>query len=174
MCAGVKDVISLPFRTDYRGELYVHSSGRFTYLGIPDFSDRPMPVFHEFNAQMEKIDLIEQEARFIGFPELGIRVCLKEEDRQPLWAVREYNFLAQVYRHYHKHPDIPFFETNAIIGTIELVDVRHHTDSPWAEAGKFQWVYRHPRLFDQPLAKTTGGDGIWELDVADSSGDRAP
>lgn len=157
------------YKTDFRGTLYIHSAGRLSIDGMPDFSEMPVPVIHEFNEQMNRIESMASHNRFINIPEQGIRIVLKDENSQDQRTIREYNFLARVYNFYRKHPDEVFFHSNAIVGKVELAEITHHADSPWAKEEHFHWVLRKPKLFETPIkgVREPGSRGIWQYDIPD-------
>ena len=170
VCAGVQDVLNMPFKTDYRGTLYIYSSGRFAYKGMPDFSGLPVPVIHEFNRNMSEIEEIARGSKYIDIPEQGVRITLKNEEKQDPRTKREYDFLARVYRFYRQHPDEPFFITDALVGRVDLVGITHHADSPWAKSEHFHWVLQNPRLFRTPISgvRDQGMRSIWSADIAEN------
>ena len=53
--------------------------------------------------------------------------------------------------------NIPYFEdmpSNAIIGYVDLVDIKEETDSLWdAGEGQLKWVLDNAYLFDEPMAE---------------------
>lgn len=153
----------MPFKTDYRGTLYIHSSGRFSYTGMPDFSGLPVPVIHEFNQQMTAIEELTRKSRYIDIPDRGVRIVLKDEDSQDRRVIREYNFLAQVYAFYRKYPSEPYFRSQAIVGKVELADISHTSASPWAKDEHFHWILRSPKIFDRSITglKESAREGIW-------------
>ncbi len=162
VCAGIKDVDNRGFGTDYRGTLYIHSSGRYALRGMPDLEDHPVPVLHEFNEVLSKIQEMDQTGRYIGIADAGVSVFLKNEDLQPQRVVNEYALLADVYHQYRENPRKPFFQVNAIIGKVELVDVVKDSRSTWAEAGYFHWVFADAHLFAEPITGVrTTRTGLW-------------
>jgi hypothetical protein len=166
VCAGVKDVDNRGFGTDYRGTLYIHSSGRYALRGMPDLGDHPVPVINEFNRVLNQIQEMEREDQFIGIADAGVSVFLKNENRQPASVVNEYALLADVYHQYRKDPDKPFFLVNAIIGRVELVDVVQDSPSAWAEDGYFHWVFRNAHLFAEPIhGVRTTRTGLWTYEL---------
>ncbi len=164
IAAGVQDVFNASTRTDFRGRVYLHANGPYTYAGVPDFGDRPLPVIAEFNHQMNRIEEIEAESQYIRFPEHGIRVEFKHEDRQDPETIREYNFLARIYSHFRRTPETPFFVSDAVIGHAELTDVTHASKSRWAEPGLFHWVFTAATLYAHPITgvRNRQNDLIWQ------------
>lgn len=160
----------MSYKTEFRGTIYVHSSGRYSITGMPDFRGLPVPVIHEFNEQMNNIEELARKAKYINIPEQGVRIVLKKEDRQDARVVREYDFLARVYAYYRRYPDEPFFLSNAIIGRVELDDITHHANSPWAREDYFHWVLKNAKLFRHPIrsVRDPGRRGIWEYELPDA------
>ncbi|TVQ38093.1 MAG: hypothetical protein EA384_10115 [Spirochaetaceae bacterium] len=165
VCYGIKDVENRTWRTDYRGTLYIHSAGRISFRGMPDFSRFPMPVMREFDTIMSQIQDIEQQSSYIGFVENGVTVMLQREEKQPISVINEYALLSDVYNHYRSEDQDPFFHAGAIIGSVELSDIVNNSDSAWAEEGKFHWVLSNPVRFKIPLANIPERSGIWKHEL---------
>lgn len=165
VCYGIKDVENRTWRTDYRGPLYIHSAGRLSFRGMPDFSRFPMPVIHEFDDLMSRIAEMEEESRYIGFPEHGISVQLLREEKQSAEVHNEYALLSDVYAHYRSGDEDAFFHARAIIGSVELVDIVTNSKSAWAEEGKFHWVFRNPVRFRIPITGIAEKSGIWKFEI---------
>jgi hypothetical protein len=162
LCAGIADVENRGFATDYRGTLYIHSTGRTSIIGMPDMSEYPVPVIHEFDEILGRINDLDKNAAYISIPDKGVRVALRNEARQPASVLAEYELLSEVYRSYRDDPREPFFLVNALVGTVELVDIVDSSTSPWAEAGYTHWVVRNGVLFDEPILNvTTSRSGLW-------------
>ncbi len=167
VCYGIADVENRGGTTDYRGPLYIHSSGEFSYAGMPDFSRYPMPVIAEFEKFMTEIEQMEMRGRYLGFPQQGVKVYLKDEERASEKEMREYNLLSDVYNFTIQNPNKPFFLTNSIIGKVDLVDIVEDSKSDWAEAGAYHWIFKNPVLLKKVIAKVPGAPGIWEYEAAD-------
>lgn len=54
-----------------------------------------------------------------------------------------------------------FFPVGAIIGTVEIVDCVHHSDSPWFQ-GQYGFVLSDPRPVITPIL-CKGALGFWEV-----------
>jgi hypothetical protein len=161
VCYGIKDVENRTWSTDYRGRLYIHSSGHVSFRGMPDMSRYPVPLIHEFDALMNQIDEIEAQTKFIGIVDNGISVYLKKENRQTDNTVAQYNLLQDVYTHYRSDKQSSFFLANAIIGSVELVDVVADSPSEWAEQGRFQWILKDPQLLREPIQRVREQPGLF-------------
>jgi hypothetical protein len=174
LCAGIADVENRGFTTDYRGTIYIHSTGRRPISGMPDMKDYPVPVIHEFDEILSRIQNLDYDAVYVTIPDKGVRIALRDEERQSEQAVAEYSLLSDVYRAYREDPKQPFFLVNAIIGTVELVDVVDNSESLWAQKGYVHWVVRNATLFDEPIGGVmTSRSGLWkhELDSECKRGD---
>ena len=168
ICAGIADVENRGFAPDYRGPLYIHSTGRYAFRGMPDMSRYPVPVIHEFNDFLAQIQDMDKSGNYISIPDYGVRVSLKNEDAQSERAVAEYALLADVYNEYKKDPTAPFFHVKAIIGRVDLVDVVEGATSPWAEAGYKHWILENPVLFASPITGiATSRTGLWTHEIVD-------
>jgi hypothetical protein len=51
----------------------------------------------------------------------------------------------------------------AIIGSVELVDIVEHSDSPWF-TGKYGWVFQNPKPLKQPIP-CKGKLGLFEVEI---------
>ena len=166
ICSGVKDVENRGFGTDYRGPMYIHSSGRYSLRGMPPLDDYPVPVIHEFNELLSSIQEMDRNNRFIGIADAGVQVVLKNEDAQSERAVNEYALLSDVYRHHRENPRAPFFLVNAIIGRVILLDVKRNAKSKWAEEGYHHWILGDAVLFSEPIAGVrTTRTSLWKYDL---------
>ncbi len=171
VCYGIKDVESRGYDAEHRGRVYIHSAGRVPIRGMPSLDEYPLPVINEFNRLMDEIAQMERKARYIGFRESGISVYLKNERRQPRRARREYALLSDVYQQYQTEDQEPFFLVNAIIGSVEIAEVRTKSDSEWADQEQpFHWVLANPKLLKEPVIEVKGKDGFWEHEIAESGG----
>lgn len=168
ICYGIADVENRGYSTDYRGPLYIHSIGRHAISGMPDLSDYPVAVIHEFDELIQNISEIEQANRYLTIPENGLSVALKDEDRQSNQAVAEYSLLTDVYESHRADPRKPFFHVQAIIGRVELVDVVKDSDSRWARSGSYHWVFENPVIAAQPMLHvSTSRTGLWKYTTGD-------
>jgi len=167
ICYGICNVENRSWKTDFRGRLFIHSTGQYSYSGMPDFSEYPMPVVAEFNRFLTEIEKLETTGRYIGFAEHGVQVYLKNERAHADRTVFEYNLLSDVYNFTIANPEKPYFLTNALIGHVDLVDVVEESHSDWAEKGAFHWIFENPVLLRKPLTRIPGDSNIWELDVGD-------
>jgi hypothetical protein len=132
---------------------------------MPDFSRFPMPVVHEFDRFLSEIQRMDESGTYIGIPDEGVRVELKDEARQPENVINQYRLLADVYAHYRRNDSSIFFHANAIIGTVELVDIVTDSESPWAEPEKYHWILGNARLFDTPMTGIRERAGVWTYRV---------
>ena len=73
ICAGIADVENRGFAPDYRGTIHIHSTGRHALRGMPDMTDYPVPVIHEFNDYLARIQEMDRVSRYISFPDGGVR-----------------------------------------------------------------------------------------------------
>lgn len=164
----------MDYKTDFRGTVYIYSSGRYSITGMPDFRGLPVPVIHEFNEQMNAIEELARQARYINIPDRGVRIVLKDEEKQDERVIREYDFLARVYAYYRKHPDEAFFVSNALVGRVDLADITHHAVSPWAKENFFHWVLKNPKLFRHPIrsVRDPGRRGLWEYELPEPESGR--
>ncbi|MFP4377460.1 MAG: hypothetical protein ACLFP4_10475 [Spirochaetales bacterium] len=163
LCYGIANVENRGFDTDYRGPLYIHSVGKQAISGMPDLSEYPVPLIQEFDNLMQTMAQLEEATRFVGVPESGLRIYLKNEDRQPERVVSEYSLLSDVYAAHRANPRKPFFHVQAIIGKVDLVDVVTDSDSPWAREGSYHWILEKPVIVKEPILHVVSSrTGLWK------------
>jgi len=168
LCAGVADVENRGFSTDYRGPIYIHSTGRRSVSGMPDMSEYPVPVIHEFDEILARIQNLDSDAEYVTIPDKGVRIALRDEARQPDQVIAEYALLTDVYQAYREDPGKPFFLVNAIIGAVELLDVTTNATSVWAQDGYTHWILGNAELFEEPiLGITASRSGLWKYALQD-------
>ncbi len=161
ICYGIKEVENRSWTTEYRGTLHIHSSGRVGFRGMPDFSRFPMPVLHEFDEFLTEIQRMDEAGTYVGIPDEGVRVELKNEQRQPENVINQYRLLADVYAHYRSGDQSAFFHANAIIGTADLVDIVTDSDSEWAEPERYHWILENAQIFEKPMTGIRERAGLW-------------
>ncbi len=165
-CYGIKDVDSRSYETEARGRVFVHSAGRVPIRGMPNLEQYPLPVINEFNRLMDEIGAMERASRYIAFRESGISVYLKNERRQPRCVRREYTLLSDVYHQYHEANHESFFLVDAIIGSVELVDVLTASESEWADQEQpYHWVFANPKILRVPVLEVKPQEGVWEHEL---------
>ncbi len=120
-----------------------------------------MPVLHEFDEFLTEIQRMDEAGTYIGIPDEGVRVELKNEQRQPENVVNQYRLLADVYAHYRSDDQSPFFHANAIIGTADLVDIVTDSESEWAEPDRYHWILENARIFEKPMTAIREKAGLW-------------
>jgi hypothetical protein len=166
LCYGIADVENRGFSTDYRGPLYIHSVGRRPISGMPDLSEYPVPVIQEFDNLMQTIGQIDQASRYVGIPDGGLSVFLKNESNQSDRTVAEYSLLADVYAAHREDPRKPFFYVQSIIGRVDLVDVVNNSKSPWARPGSYHWILANAQIAREPITGVqTSRTGLWKYTV---------
>lgn len=175
VCAGVKNVESLSWTTDYRGPLYIHSSGSRSYPPYIDFTDDPLPVINDFHSMMDEEGEIIQAGKYLkvdmgGYDQFDedeedeedLNILLRDEYQNTPALVNEYLLLKRMLSH---TDDAPFFLKNAVIGVVDLVDIKPHSNSPWAEENQYHWIFKNARFLNQPMTRIAGEEKIWDLDL---------
>lgn len=154
VASGIKDVENRTWTTDYRGWIYIHSSGDrdhfFTFL-----DDYP-----EVIENINKYDAV------------------KTKDT-PEYVYKYEKFLAYMMKFYNE-PDIFNPEkmkaaykkaknllcvSKAIIGRVYLADIIQDSKSPFAEKGCYHWILKDAELFKNPLQQVNGKLRLFDFDV---------
>ena len=162
ICTGIKDVENRSWSTDYRGELYIHSSGRQDYdrFLADDFPD----VFLEyFKFKVDVLELLEDKEAMAAMSASitraldALRVFIRET-----W-MKHYQALVGAEIDFEKFS--PLLRARAIIGKVTLSDVVEDADSPFAEPGSKHWLLTDAELFSKPILYVKGRLRLWEYDI---------
>jgi len=163
ICYGVKDVENRTWRTDYRGPLYIHSShGCGEFIGFPDLSGYPLPLFDELDGLYHK-DTREfsGEAEHILFD--GGELLMRKEFAEDARVAAEYRMMTDLFA--KENAERVCFHESAVIGKVDLVDIQQDYASPWSEAGNFHWILKNAVLFDKPVRFVKGKLRIWKYEL---------
>lgn len=158
ICAGVKDVENRTWETDYRGRLYIHSSGELAWhCYFPEYK-KTLPIQYEFSRMKEGPDGPIVPGKYVGYDAEADEFFLKPEGEP---YRREYELYARYMDSLRR--DIPYFKAQAIIGHVELVDIVKGFKSPWADKNAYHWIIKNPVLLDNPIMPVKGRLRIFDF-----------
>ena len=155
VCTGIKDIENRSWKTEYRGKLLIHASGKeaaFEFL----HKYWPEKVWKDLKSRKYIIDHVLQ-------------------DNAPDYIRKIYNaYYNVIYPHYNcasyeefekQLPDLkkPLMITQAIIGEVELSDIVVESKSVFAEKNVYNWVLTNPVLYDKPISNVKGRLRLWEF-----------
>lgn len=150
VCAGIKDVENRTWRTDYRGELYIHSCGDLEYfrfgvenLKALDNFDRLGGLHGAWLDSPKALEFLAWELKFYGLEAF-------DDEKDCKIAAKERGYALKAH---------------AIIGKVDLVDIVEDSNSPWAFDGQKHWILENAVLFDKPIEGIEGRLRIFEVDV---------
>ncbi len=167
LCAGIKDIENRSWACDYRGRLYIHSSGPEDIDGLPDMSDLPLPIYNELYRLLGVDDRREFEKRV----KYSLYWMLDSEGELALnpESISEGNKAEADFAEMLVKRDIQGLPTmlhGAIIGSVELADcIEGDYDSPWRDDEEFGWLVSRPRLFEKPITGINGRLRIFDCDI---------
>lgn len=151
VCLGIKDVENRTWKTDYRGELLIHSSGKsFDELDLNFF---PKKWLKEFETE-----------RLKGRGQSDLRYLkILDEFYKKLYAY--YGTTDSESKQYKSKPG--FLRAQAIIGKVNLVDVVRNSKSEWAEPFTFNyhWILKDAELFSLPILFVKGKLKLFDYDL---------
>jgi len=157
--SGIKDVENRTWSTNYRGWIYIHSSGNNQYW-LPELEAYP--------------DVIE-----------NINKYEKKKTKQTPWYVEKYETLINHIAEYHafsltnseqeaaaykiakKNNDF-YLQSNRIIGRVKLVDVVMNSKSPFALPDQFHWILKDAQMFKNPIKQVNGKLRLFDFNIPDS------
>ena len=159
ICAGVKRVENRTWQTDYRGRLLIHASGN--HNSFYDYSNMPKKWMDVFADYIDKYDNFEPPDGAPQTIQAAFRLNRRifEFYQQPFdnnsdirgWmkeAVKKHGY---------------FFQAQAIIGEVTLVNIVQNSDDDFAIAGQYHWIMADPVLFDKPITKVIGRLRLWDF-----------
>lgn len=144
ICLGIKTVENRSWKTNYRGDLLIHSSGKScSEIDLKVFPDNWLM---DFEANLELPEDRQKKIRYVNKLD---------------------NFYKKLYKYYGSKnyedwnkPD--YLHSQAIIGKVQLVDITKDSHSEWSIHGNYQWVLKKPELFKIPLLFIKGKLQLWE------------
>ena len=154
VCLGIKPVENRSWKTDYRGKLLIHASGKESACELLH-KYWPEKVLKDLKSRKYVIDHVLQ-------------------DNAPDYIKKIYNaYYSVILPHYgfssieelHENlptMDNPLFVTQAIIGEVTLSDIVVNHQSPFAEPNMYHWILTNPVLYDTFIAPVKGKLRLWE------------
>jgi len=169
LCAGIKDVENRSWASDYRGRLFIHSSGPEDIDGLPDMSDLPLPIYNELYRLLGVEDQKEFEKRvahsLYWALDAGGQLILNRDSIAD-GNRAEAEFVEMLMR--RDREGLPAMLHGAIIGSVVLTDcVDGYFDSPWRDEEEFGWLISSPQLFEKPITGINGRLRIFDCDIPD-------
>lgn len=165
--AGFKDVENRNWKTDYRGDLYIQSSGQKDRydINIKDWY-KFMPLHKELDIMKfdEKRHLTNgQSLKYFDFDPEKREFFLKSGKKNKLINT-EYDLIKRYHEGFiNKNP---FFKSKAIIGKVELVDIVTESNSIFAEpAYKYYWILKNPIMFKKPYLFVKGKLRLFDVNL---------
>jgi hypothetical protein len=156
VASGLKDVENRSWSTEYRGTLYIHSSGK---LEQPHLREEDLP------------EVIVDELEKLAINEVGEIVLTDPSDYVDY--LRYYSDLEIVKsNHYEIGNDDPFFKRGCIIGKVDLVDIITDSQSPFANPYSKHWILENAVLFKKPITNIKGKLGFFETVIDEPEGVR--
>lgn len=180
VCLGIKTIENRTWSTDFRGRIYIHSCGEYSYESLIDY---PYPVelgkqLDIIAAAVKKVDEDGDAAAFerLSAVEAAKRMGIYESSREGVDfadKIARYQDLLQAHYGVDLYkPDMDddynsicdkavkekgFFHRNmAIIGSVEIADIQRGVKSVWAQEGCYHWILKNPVLFDKPVINVKG------------------
>ena len=147
ICLGIKYIENRTWRTQYRGELLIHSSVKD--CDEVDLSFFPGKWRTEFNKSGEKDKLRYVKTLDFFYEKLYKYYGTKDVTQ---WKNKKY-----------------FLKSQAIIGRVELVDIINNSKSEWAIKGNWHWVLKNAELFKTPLLFIKGKLKLFEYNYCKMS-----
>lgn len=192
ICMGIKTVENRTWETDYRGRIYIHSSGEKEY---PSLVDYPYPVkfaerMDEFQGNMDSLfdaagilddddfDIISKKLKTTGrydeYAEIlnfSNKIAMYQSELKKFYGYDLY--IEEPSEEYEKKAVEAvkkrgcYHKTFAIIGHVDLIDIVKDSDSLWAEKGCYNWILRNPVLYKTPVINVKGKLRLFDVSHID-------
>jgi hypothetical protein len=157
--SGVKDVENRSYATQYRGRLYIHSSGHAGYYPDP-IAEGPerLPVGYEYwrMAGLDRKAPLQEGQYWLRDGEK--LVCKK--NHFPDEIEREFHMWDRLFRFYPSGG-----LSQAIVGAVDLVDVVQDSKSKWAEKDSYHWILENAECFDKPITGIMGKLRMFQIEI---------
>lgn len=148
VACGVKDVENRSWTTNYRGKLYIHSSG----VATNTITGTDLPYGHANVLDLIFNEKRERDAVIRGVEEVLKRVAFKYYGLKTYDEWIEFDEPAR---------DLPF-KAGSIIGEVVVQDVKRDAKSPWAAPNCYHWCLTDAKLYDTPIIGIRGRLGLWD------------
>lgn len=161
--SGLKDIENRTWKTDYRGPLLIHSSGKGLGVGMfPILDDYPhLKLYNEYTLLNEETLDFARSQYYEKDGDLFRRKYLPEnlddQERRERYLIN--TALEQ------GDAGVEFYRSRAIVGMVELFHISSGADSPWADAeSPYHWHFHNARIFKEPIVDVKGKLNLWEFD----------
>jgi hypothetical protein len=152
ICAGVKPIENRSWNTDYRGTILIHASKNYADL----FKMPELQLFHEYDKMISSSGEIKKsEGKILKIE--NDRIFLIDENYRKEYELLKTEIAEQADK------GLTVFCPQAIIGSVEIVDVVKNSDSKFAEPGNFHWILKNPVLFQNPIEDVKGKLRFWDF-----------
>jgi len=158
ICAGIKDVENRSWSTEYRGTVLIHAS---QWSMKPDlfiiWKELPLPLFKDYEAiasNLDDTDSSPADLTQIIRAENG-KVVLLDENYRLQYQLLKTELAKQL------DEETTLFLTQAIVGSVDIVDVVRDSKSEWSERGQYHWILKNPVLYAEPLVSVKGKLRLW-------------
>ena len=163
-CAGLRDIESRSFRIETPRRIFVQAGGR--YGPLRDWvlcEDLPLPVYNDFVSLISNRNPGKRgkfwEIGGDGKARLVAGVAMAAAGRLEVEFVEFLRLRARAGR--------ALWVSQAIVGSVAVVDIAKAHPSSWAESGCWHWVLDEPLLFEEPILGIQGRPGVFQVEIPD-------
>lgn len=196
ICMGIKTVENRTWKTDYRGRLYIHSSGGRDFYTLDDFPypENLITLSDEFSSLVDKIgkelkitdeedsiavvQKLKASTKYSKYVEACIfldKMATYEESLQRFYG---YNLYKEDADEKYKERAIKavkakgcYHKNFAIIGHVDLVDIVQDSKSVWAEPNNYHWILENSVLYEKPVINVKGKLRLFDVSHIDMPDD---
>ena len=157
--SGIKNIENRNRKTEYRGTIYIHSTGKNKIF--PIISKELTPVSFEMYTKThyshkDKKYNPENNLKYVDFYD-------NYEKMKPKTTLTEIELLEFKLGKYLSKSGGIF--NQSVIGCVDIVDCIQDSDSVWAEKGSYHWVLENAKMFFNPIRFVKGKLGFFEVNL---------
>ncbi len=168
VCSGVKWVENRTWTTEYRGRVYIHSSSMKDY-GFASREFFPKKLLEDYDEVLKQTGYKEPSKNFVDsfIKKNGearwLDVTLMADGLNNLYTLYDVLYGETWEELKDEKEQKAFFKEHerllrcsAIIGHVDLVDIKKDSQSSWAASGEYHWIFDNPVLYKQPVRNVKG------------------
>lgn len=161
ICSGIKDVENRSWPTNYRGRVYIHSSGKDGIHPAAEAARETLPCMHALEKAKKGEDgrLIFPDWSPLAENEFGYIDLINKK------YLLEYEFMQWLQEAKDERREV--MRAQAIVGYVDIVDCTGiKPESPWSQDySPYYWILRNAVLFDKPILGIPGKLRFFEVEI---------
>jgi len=155
ICYGVKTVENRTWKTDYRGRMLIHASGKHLSFYANEIPDSFLDKWY---------DWMEADCPS-GAPESYENMYRMSDDIHEFYGITPDDSDPAKTINNEANRKKYFFRAASIIGEVELVDIIRDSRDEFALSNNYHWILKNPILYENPIKNVMGRLRLWDFDI---------